>query len=41
MLLARGRAAEALPLCNAAVLARDGNHDLQPWRSAEAHLCAA
>ena len=38
MLLERGRAAEALPLCNAAVLARDANTDLQPWRRAEAHL---
>jgi tetratricopeptide (TPR) repeat protein len=38
MLLARGRAAEALPLCNAAVLAREANPDLQPWRRAEAHL---
>jgi serine/threonine-protein kinase len=38
LLLSRGRAAEALPLCNAAVLARDASTELQPWRRAEAHL---
>jgi tetratricopeptide (TPR) repeat protein len=38
MLLGRGRAAEALPLCAAAVLAREASSELQPWRRAEAHL---
>ena len=38
MLLTRGRAAEALPLCDAAVRARDQSTDLQPWRQDEAHL---
>jgi eukaryotic-like serine/threonine-protein kinase len=38
MLLARGRAAEALPLCDAAVRSRDASAELQPWRRAEAHL---
>ena len=41
MLLERGRAAEALPLCDAAVQSRDANAELEPWRRAEAHLLRA
>ena len=38
LLLSHGRAAEALPLCDAVVRTRDANADLLPWRRAEAHL---
>ena len=38
MLLERGRGAEALALCDAAVRARDASSELQAWRRAEAHV---